>query len=191
MSIDSVIADLEARLLFEAFRLDSSSRIGIFRQPSRLAVNQQTRTMILRAGFVAKDFVVGFPERPIEPDDEGRATLWLAPLANVISVRRLHRLRVPEFLHTETNERETGTISLNKYLEDWLGEQVLVTTANRKPEPLYEARSFVDKISGCITSVDRHSLLVADSDGELLIPFHSIESVEVTAGSVPMWKTGA
>ena len=178
-------------MLFEARRLDSSSRIGIFRQPSRLAVNQQTRTITLRAGFVAKDFVVGFPERPIEPDDEGRATLWLAPLANVISVRRAHSLQMPLFLNSGSNEKEARLVSLRKYLASWVGEQVVVTLVYPEPDRRFKTRYLDATIPSCILRVDRNSLVLADSDGEVLIPFHSIESLVATAGSVPMWKTGA
>jgi hypothetical protein len=190
MSIDSVIADLEARMLFETQHLDPGSHIDRFRQPSRLVVNQHSRPLTLRAGFVAKDFVVGFPDPPIEAGKEVGSTLWLAPLANVISVRRAHSLQMPLFLHTESNEQEARPVSLRKYLASWVGEQVVVTLVYPEPDHRFKTRYLDATIPSCILRVDRNSLVLANSDGEVLIPFHSIESLVATAGSVPVWKTG-
>jgi hypothetical protein len=179
MSLETLIADLEAQLLFASARSERGRSLANFGTPSRLEITQRRRKVLLQPGFVAKNFVVGIPVDPSVAFGQARSagreligpTLWLAPLAALSAVRMVPTLIGGINSNAPTAADKHSAVALANYLRAWVGEQILIGLA--RPSGSEAAANFGEEIELC--DVSRHALLVAGAGGEMLIPVSALD----------------
>ncbi len=185
MSLETLIADLEAQLLFASARKERGGSLANFGTTSRLEITQRRRKILLQPGFVAKNFVAGIPVDSSVAFGQARSTgrevigltLWLAPLAAVSAVRRVPTLKVGIISNAPTAADNQSADSLANYLRAWVGEQILIGLARSSGSQA--AANFGEEVQLC--DVSRHALLVSGAEGETLIPVSALDWLALSA----------
>lgn len=185
MSLETLIADLEAHLLYAAARSEGGRSSANFGKPSRLEITQRCRKILLQPGFVAKNFVAGIPVDSSVAFGQARSTgreligltLWLAPLTAVSAVRRVPTLIDSINSNAPTVIENQSAVALANYLRAWVGEQILIGLARSSGSQA--AANFGEEVQLC--DVSRHALLVSGAEGETLIPVSALDWLALSA----------
>ncbi len=177
MNLDALIADLEAKFVFDSNQSTLTSALAgeraalkPWRRPGNLVVSLATHTMSLEPGFVAKDFVAGLAD-PSTPALRSalfsakavHRVLAIAPLDSVESVESRASLSGRVHWGNLGDTRDLDRLSLPRYLRAWLGQRVCIKTR-------------VSLIRDCtLTATSRRFVVVENHGDVLLIPLPSIE----------------
>ena len=177
MNLDALIADLEAKFVFDSNQATSSSasaaeRAGLndWRQPGNLVVSLANQTISLEHGFVAKDFVAGLadPNTPalrhaLFSAQAMHRVLVIVPLESVDRVERRASLAGGVRSINLVDTGDLRRLSMSQYLRSWLGQPVCIKTRR-------------DPISECTLVATARRFVVVENRGDaLLTPVPSIE----------------
>ena len=177
MNLDALIADLEAKFVFDSNQATLSSAsageraaLNDWRQPGNLVVSLATQTISLEHGFVANDFVAGLadPNTPalrcaLFSTQAMHRVLVIVPLGSVDRVERRASLAGGFRSSNQVDTRDLRRLSMSQYLRSWLGQPVCIKT---RP----------DLISECTLVATARRFVVVENRGDaLLIPVPSIE----------------